>query len=53
MERDGCVIWEAEAQEEAERVFHEQYIGKLEGMPHFVRLESEGQVLEISWTFGG
>ena len=41
MERDGCANWETEAHAEAERVFQEQYLGKLGGMPHFVRLESE------------
>ena len=41
LERDGCADWETEAHAEAERVFQEQYIGRLEGMPHFVRLESE------------
>ena len=41
MECDGCANWETEAHAEAERVFQEQYLGKLGGMPHFVRLESE------------
>ena len=41
LERDGCANWETEAHAEAERVFQEQYLGKLGGMPHFVRLESE------------
>ena len=41
LERDGCANWEIDANAEAERVFQEQYLGKLGGMPHFVRLESE------------
>ena len=41
LERDGCANWETEAHAEAERVFQEQYIDRLGGTPHFVRLESE------------
>ena len=51
LERDGCTNWETEAHAEVERVFQEQYLGKLEGMPHFVRLESE--VSENGLTFRG
>jgi len=51
LERSGCANWESEAHAKAERVFQEQYLGKLGGMPHFVRLESE--VLENGWTFRG
>jgi hypothetical protein len=49
LERTGRVISETEADTKAEEVFREQYLGKLEGMPDFVRLESE--VLENNWTF--
>ena len=49
LERDGRVNWETEAHTEAERVFQEQYLGKLSGMPHFARLECE--FLESIWTF--
>ena len=49
LERAGYADWETEAQAKAERVFQEQYLRRLGGMPHFVRLESE--VLENSWTF--
>ena len=41
LERAGCANWETRAHVEAERVFQEQYLGKLGGKPHFVRLESE------------
>ena len=51
LERKGCADWETEAHAEAERVFQEQYLGKLGRIPHYVRLESE--VLENSWTFRG
>lgn len=46
MERDGCADWETEAHVEAERVFQEQYLCKLWGMLHFVRLFGKN-----SWTF--
>jgi hypothetical protein len=51
LERKGSANWEIMANGEAERVFEEQYLGKLRGMPHFVRLESEDK--ENSWTFKG
>ena len=51
LERDGYANWESKAHAEVERVFQEQYLDKLGGTPHFVRLESE--VLENSWTFRG
>ena len=46
LERKGCVNWETEAHAEAERVFREQYLDRLQGTRDFVRLESE--VLENS-----
>ena len=51
LERDGFVNWETEAPAVAERVFQEQYLCKLRGTPHFVRLESE--VPDNSWAFRG
>ena len=51
LERAGCANWETQAHVEAERVFREQYLSRLRGMPHFVLLESE--VLENSWTIRG
>ena len=50
LERHGCANWETESHAEAERVFQEQYLGKLGEMCHFVRLESK--VLEGSWASG-
>ena len=41
MERKGSANWETEVHAEAEGVFQEQYLRKLGGMPHYVRLESE------------
>ncbi|KXN82137.1 hypothetical protein AN958_03191 [Leucoagaricus sp. SymC.cos] len=40
LEDDGVANWKTEAPTEAERVFQEEYLGKLGGMPQFVRLES-------------
>ena len=51
LERDGFVNWETEAPAVAERVFQEQYLCKLRGIPHFVRLESE--VPDNNWAFRG
>ena len=55
LERNGYANWEtevhAEAHAEAERVFQKEYLGKLGGTPHFVRLESEFS--ENSLTFRG
>ena len=46
LKRGGRANWETEAPVEAERVFQDEYLGKLGGTPHFVRLE--GEVLERS-----
>ncbi|KXN80862.1 hypothetical protein AN958_07084 [Leucoagaricus sp. SymC.cos] len=40
LEDDGVANWKTEAPTEAERVFQEEYLGKLGETPQFVRLES-------------
>ncbi|KIJ94961.1 hypothetical protein K443DRAFT_11740 [Laccaria amethystina LaAM-08-1] len=39
LKRGGGTDWETKAPAEAERVFQEEYLGKVGGMPDFVRLE--------------
>jgi hypothetical protein len=52
LERDGCADWENEDTcRRRASLPRAIYLGKLKGMPHFVRLETRSEILENSYTF--